>query len=140
MSNGSLMVGGPWDGSGPETPPFTGTGRAGVSDDDGPGVGRESCGVAVGPGVPEDPPPIGVAETCGIAVGGADALEVAVARGVAVGVAVARGVAVGDVLGVGVGVVPGVGDGAPPTIDTTTEAVSMPDVQLAWSRDSAGQG
>jgi hypothetical protein len=121
------------------------------------GVGSRSVaagvlGRAVGPGVA-----VAVCAGCGVPV------VRGVGLGVAGGVAVGRGVAVGAGLGVGVGVGVGCGDGVgcgvgvacgvavgfgvgvgvgvgvPFTTAIETEALSIPDVQVAWSRDSAGQ-
>ena len=61
------------------------------------------------------------------------------ARGVGVVVEDGAGVGVGRGVDVAAGVGDAVGVEVGPTMETVTESESIPDVQLAWSRESAGQ-
>jgi hypothetical protein len=89
----------------------------------------DESGVALGDGR------LTVAVGRDVSTGAGDKVSAAVGRGVRVGVGV--GVGVGRGVGARVGFGVGVGV-APATTETETESVSIPELQLAWSRDSAG--
>ena len=78
-------------------------------------------------------------EGAGVDVGGDIVDAIGVARGVGVVVKDGAGVGVGRGVDVAAGVGDAVGVEVGPTMETVTESESIPDVQLAWSRESAGQ-
>ena len=90
----------------------------------------------VGLGGPADD---GGVERAGVDVGADVGDAIGVARGVGVGVEDGAGVGVGRGVEVAAGVGDAVGVEVGPRMVTVTDPVSIPDVQLAWSRDSAGQ-